>query len=190
MPLLPIKDRDGDKEASTAGRKQTDKTNMATQSVWKPPGFTVHSTSGPSPVGRDLYKPAKFDNHYVLFTADKEIQEILDWIHHRHWGLCYKAEWGVMGMVRYCTYYSLACLMSLHSSINLYLDIDMTSKKGQWVLLHTVHWAFSFKYERKTLRGFGSAQFYFHANWNSLHVNHGQPRARLNYNNCPKTKHS
>lgn len=27
MPLLPIKDRDGDKEASTAGRKQTDKTN-------------------------------------------------------------------------------------------------------------------------------------------------------------------
>lgn len=104
MPLLPIKDRDGDKEASTAGRKQTDKTNMATQSVWKPPGFTVHSTSGPSPVGTDLWKPAKFDNHYVciIHCWQGNTGNLTHWIHHRHWGLCYKAEWGVMWMIRYC----------------------------------------------------------------------------------------
>lgn len=37
-PLWPIKDKDGDKKPSAAGRQQTDKTDMATEAdVWKPP---------------------------------------------------------------------------------------------------------------------------------------------------------
>lgn len=65
MPLLPIKDRDGDKEAFTAGGQQTDKTNMVTQSsVSKSPGSTTCSSSS-QVLLKDPSKAAKFYSHYV-----------------------------------------------------------------------------------------------------------------------------
>ena len=68
MPLLPIKDRDGDKEASTAGRKQTDKNPTWQPGAWKPPGSTVESCWK----SRESL-PSSIAITYVLFTADKEI---------------------------------------------------------------------------------------------------------------------
>lgn len=84
MPLLPIKDRDGDKEASTAGKQQTDKTNMATmvsESHQAPPHI--------APPVESCWKihqslPSSIAITYALFTADKEIWEILYGLHHGH----------------------------------------------------------------------------------------------------------
>lgn len=74
MPLLPIKDRDGDKEASTAGRQQTDKTNMATRSLVTFRQQALH-IAPPVESCWKIYQslPLSIAVRYVLFTADKEI---------------------------------------------------------------------------------------------------------------------
>lgn len=79
----------------------------------------------------------------------------------------------------------------LHSFMteNYYVDLYIITERSV-SFLNTVYWAFSGNYERKTLSGFGYGQFDSNANLNSLHANHGQPLAGLNYNNCPKSKHS
>lgn len=73
MPLLPIKDRDGDKEASTAGRKQTDKTQHG-----NPEPESHQALLHIAPPVESCWKihqslPSSIAIMYVLFTADKEI---------------------------------------------------------------------------------------------------------------------
>lgn len=78
MPLLPIKCREGEKKPFAAGRQQTDKNQYGSSFLSKkPPVSTVHYISSQA-CGKTYQRlPSSIDITYILFTADKDMEEVL-----------------------------------------------------------------------------------------------------------------
>lgn len=190
VPLLPIKDSDGDKETpQLAGSKLIKHDNQ--RRVSESHQATAQSTSR-RVLLKDISKPAKFNNHYIYIIQCWQANVVNPTLT-PPLAFRFRLQSWMSDSVNRQTLYLESLfdeqLQRFYDIMKIFMWPCTSAQIGQRVRLNTVNKVFSGNFRKTALSGFGSGQFDLYANFKSLHADHGQPLAGLNSNNCLKCKH-